>query len=226
MKPPAWSHSALDSFENCPRQHHEVKVLKNYPFVSTAETEWGKVVHKVFENYLLYATPLTPDLLTHKDFLDALKAEPGDLAGEERLALNIRLEPCAYFGDPELWYRGQVDARKRHRAAGFSHIVDHKTGKVKNNYDQLKTFAIHEFLTQPDIHTIRAEYYWTQNKAANGETYHREQLWDLIGYFVPKLSAFAEAHLTETWTPRQSGLCAGWCPVTKCEFWRPKRARS
>ena len=225
MKPAAWSHSALDAFENCPRQYYETKVAKRYPFVSTAEMEWGKTVHKAFENYLLHGTPLPADLQVHEDFLASFKALPGELAGEERLALDRRLQPCRYFGDDTIWYRGQVDARKRDRSKGFSYILDHKTGKVKNNYDQLKTFAIHEFLTQPDIHTVRAEYYWTQIKGTNGEVYHREQLWELFAHFVPKLDRYAQAYLTDTWNPKQSGLCNGWCPVTQCEFWRPKRVR-
>lgn len=226
MKPAAWSFSALEAHETCPRQYHETKVLKRYPFVETDEMRWGKTVHKAFENYLLYGSPLPADLKTHEEFLDAFKAQPGELAGEERLALNTQLQPCSYFGDDSIWYRGQVDARKRDRAAGFSHVLDHKTGKVKNNYTQLVTFAIHEFMTQPDIHTIKAEYYWTQIKGANGETYHREQLPELWGRLTPMLKRYSQGYLTDTWNPKQSGLCAGWCPVTQCEYWRPKRART
>ena len=92
------------------------------------------------------------------------------LAGEERIALDVNMRGCAYFSKTQqVWYRGQVDARKRDRAAGTSHILDHKTGKVKNDYTQLKGFAMWEFLTQPDIHTIKAEYYWTQIRGTNGE---------------------------------------------------------
>jgi hypothetical protein len=225
MKPNAWSHSALDSFENCPKQYYETKVAKRWPFSETDAMVWGRDVHKEFENYLLYGTPLRPELQCHEQFLAGFKAQPGDLAGEERIALDVQMKECAYFSKTQqVWYRGQVDARKRDRAAGISHILDHKTGKVKNDYTQLKGFAMWEFLTQPDIHTVRADYYWTQIRGVNGETYRREQLPEIIAFFVAKLNRFADAFLTNTFVPKQSGLCNGWCPVTDCEYWRPKRA--
>ena len=227
MKPKAWSHTALDTFENCPKQYYETKVANRWPFVTTAEMDWGKLVHKAFENRLLHDTPLPPDIAMHEEFLARFKAEPGELAGEERIALDTSLKQCGYFDKSvEVWYRGQVDARKRDLTAGTSHILDHKTGKVKTDYTQLKSFAMFEFLTQPLIHTVNVEYYWTQIRGANGETYHREQLPEILSFFAAKLNRYADAFLTDTWVPKQSGLCNGWCPVTNCEFWRPKRVRT
>lgn len=224
MKPNAWSHSALDAFENCPKQYYQEKVLKRFPYVETPEMNWGKRVHKDFENFLLHGTPLPADLAMHHEFLTDFKAQPGELAGEERIALDVAMKECAYFSrTQQVWYRGQVDARKRDRAAGTSHILDHKTGKVKNDFTQLKGFAMWEFITQPDIHTCKVEYYWTQIRGTAGETYHREQLPEIIQFFAAKLHRFADAFLTENFPPKQSGLCRGWCPVTDCEFWSPKR---
>lgn len=228
MRPQAWSHTALETFENCPKQYFETKVVKpsRYPFIDTKETVWGREVHKQFENFLLYSSPLTADLDVHREFLQRFKDQPGELAGEERIALDVNMRQCAYFDKVnQVWYRGQVDARKRNRAAGTSHILDHKTGKVKTDYTQLKGFAMWEFLTQPDIHTCKVEFYWTQIRGTNGETYYREQLPEIISFFAAKLHRYADAFLTETFPPKQSGLCAGWCVVTDCEYWRPKRSR-
>ena len=229
MKPAAWSHTALDNFENCPRQYAETRIYNKgkYPFVDTKETIWGREVHKEFENYLLYGTSLRAELVVHQEFLDRFKAQPGKLAGEERIALDTNMRECAYFSKTQqVWYRGQVDARKRDHAAGVSHILDHKTGKVKNDFTQLKGFAMWEFLTQPDIHTCKVEFYWTQIRGANGETYTRDQLPEIIAFFAAKLHRFADAHINEVFPPKQSGLCNGWCPVTDCEYWAPKRQRS
>jgi len=228
VKPKAWSHTALDTFENCPKQYFETKVITDrWPFVETQEMIWGRKVHKDFENCLLYGTPLPADLQMHEEFLAGFKAQPGELAGEERIALDVNMRECGYFSKTQqVWYRGQVDARKRDRAAGISHILDHKTGKVKNDYTQLKGFAMHEFLTQPDIHTCKVEFYWTQIRGCNGETYTRDQLPEIIAFFAAKLHRFADAFLTNTFPPKQSGLCNGWCPVTNCEFWAPKRKRT
>lgn len=226
MRPDAWSHTRLDNFENCPKQYYHTTVEKpcRYPFVETKEMVWGREVHKAFENFLLYGSPLTADLAMHAEFLQEFKHQPGDLAGEERIALDTQMRQCGYFDKSvKVWYRGQVDARKRNRALGFSHILDHKTGKVKTDYTQLKSFAMWEFLTQPDIHTVKAEYYWTQIRGTNGETYYREQLPEIIAFFAAKLNRFADAYINDTWIPKQSGLCRGWCPIKDCEFWSPRR---
>lgn len=226
MQPPAWSHSALESYENCPKQYHATKILKRYPFVETQEVIWGREVHSAFENFLLYASPLRADLQMHQDFLQSFKDQPGELKGEERIALDTSMQRCDYFDKQrQVWYRGQIDAVKRDFASGVSHILDHKTGKVKNDFAQLKGFAMFELLTQPQIHTVKVEFYWTQIRGANGETYTRADLPALIGFFTPKLHRFADAHLRGDFPAKTSGLCNGWCPVTDCEFWRPRRAR-
>lgn len=223
-KPLAWSHSALDSFENCPKQYYETKVEKRWPFVESAEMRYGKEVHKHFENYLVYGTALPSDLEMHLEFLQWFKGLPGDLKGEERIALDTELRQCAYFSKTQqVWYRGQIDARKRNGA--HTYILDHKTGKVKNDFSQLKGFAMFEFLTNPQCQEVRAEFYWTQIRASNGEVYTRAQLPQLIGEFTPRLHRFADAFLTGVFPPKQSGLCNGWCLVTDCEFWREKRKR-
>lgn len=227
MTVPAWSHTALDNFENCPKQYYEVKVLKRWPFVDTAETIWGREVHKAFENFLLYGSPLRADLQMHQSFLEAFKNQPGELSGEERIALDTSLQRCHYFDKQrQVWYRGQIDAQKRDLSTGTSHILDHKTGKVKNDFSQLKGFAIFEFLTQPLIHTVKVEFYWTQLRATHGETYHRQDLPVLLGEFTPRLARFANAHNKGEFPPKPSGLCNGWCPSTDCQFWRPKRKRT
>lgn len=227
MKPKAWSWTALEGFENCPKQFYETRVLKDkHPFVETAEMKWGKEVHKAFENHVLYRSPLPADLAMHQEFLDSFLAQPGVASAEQRIALDTAMRPCKYFDKAvEVWWRGQVDASKRDLAAGYSHLVDWKTGKVKNNYDQLKLFAIWEFIAHPEINTVKIEYYWTQIKGSNGETYTRDQLPELIRYFIPRLHRFADAFLQNVFNPKQSGLCNGWCPVTDCEFWRPKRVK-
>ena len=115
MKPNAWSPTALGDFENCPFQYHEVKVLKKYPFVETKELVWGREVHKHFENFLLYGTPLPADLDTHREFLAAFKAQPGELAGEERIALDTNVLLRAVTGDERIDFADAQASRYRPR---------------------------------------------------------------------------------------------------------------
>jgi hypothetical protein len=54
---------------------------------------------------------------------------------------------------------------------------------------------------------------------------HRDQIGAVWGEFLPNLKQYAQAFKEDIWQPRQSGLCGGYCPVTDCEFWRPKRRK-
>lgn len=223
MRVAPWSHSRLEDFKNCPRAFYEKQIAKSVVETKGEATIWGEIVHKHFEDRLTDGTPLPPELTMHEDFLNRLQHHPGKVVAEQRIALNLRAQPCGFF-DQDVWYRGVIDVK----IVDGSHalLIDHKTGKHHTKFGQLKLFALHTFAMHPEIETIRCEYYWTQTLTKNGESYTRDMVPKLWAGFIPDLKQYANAFKTDTWQPRQSGLCNGWCPVTDCEFWRPKRKRN
>lgn len=222
MTPAPWSHSRLSSFENCPRSFYETTVAKTVTETKGEATIWGEVVHEHFENRLRDGVELPPDLEMHEPFMNYLDSLPGDPYVEEEIALNKALQPCGFFDDG-VWYRGVIDYAKV--AGAHARVIDHKTGKHHTKFGQLKLFALHTFIAHPAVEEVRAEYYWTQTKTTNGMTVTRDQIPAIWREFMPALRQYAEAYQTDTWQPRQSGLCNGWCPVTQCEFWKPKRRK-
>lgn len=222
MTPQPWSHSRLSTFKNCPRQFVELHVHKSVKETESEQVIWGQEVHKHFEKRIADGTPLPVDLESHEPYMTWLSGFPGNLHTEDKIALSRSMQPCGFF-DKDVWYRGVIDFMSV--KAPYARIVDYKTGKRKNDFGQLKLFAIHTFARFPDVHEIRADYYWTQLRSVNGETYTRDQIPQLWQEFLPDLRQYAEAFKTDTWQPRQSGLCRGWCPVTDCEFWEEKRMR-
>lgn len=222
MTPKPWSHSALEDFKNCPRSYYEKRIAKSVVETKGEATIWGEVVHKHFEDYLTDGVALPPELTVHEPFLQRLLGLEGMRFVEERIALNNQARPCAFFGD-DVWYRGVIDFGVVN--GEYARLIDHKTGKHHTKFGQLKLFALWTFEAYPTVNQVRCEYYWTQTMTLNGETYTRDQIGKLWSGFVPDLRQYAEAFKTDTWQPRQSGLCNGWCPVESCEFWRPKRRR-
>lgn len=220
MKPLPWSYTALDDFVNCPRAYFEKRVAKSVVEVESEQMRWGTIVHKHFELRQLDATPLPLELLVHEPFMQKLDMLSGIAETEQKIALNRRGLPCAFF-DKTVWFRGVVDYRKRHGTHAI--IVDYKTGKPHQKFGQLKLFALHTMAQHPDIDTVAVKFYWTQTQSITGAVYTRSMLSSLWQEFVPNLKQYAEAFRTDTWQPRPSGLCYGWCPVTLCEFWKPKR---
>lgn len=222
MIPKPWSHSALDDFKNCPRSYYEKRIAKSVVETKGEATIWGEEVHKHFEDRLIDGVVLPPALEMHESFLMRLTQLPGTLSVEQRIALDRQAQPCAFFGD-NVWFRGVIDVKVVH--ADTALLVDHKTGKHHTKFGQLKLFALHTFAAHPEVNTVRCEFYWTQTMTKNGETYTRDMIPKLWAGFLPDLRQYAQAFKTDTWQPRQSGLCNGWCPVTDCEFWKPKRRR-
>ena len=47
-----WSFSSLKEYINCPKKYQEVRILKNYSFIDTPQTIYGKEVHEALENYV------------------------------------------------------------------------------------------------------------------------------------------------------------------------------
>ena len=52
MKQIQWSYSGLKDYVNCPRQYHEVKVLKRFTKKPTQQMLYGTEVHTALENYV------------------------------------------------------------------------------------------------------------------------------------------------------------------------------
>jgi hypothetical protein len=78
----------------------------------------------------------------------------------------------------------------------------------------------------PQVNLVNAQYYWTQSASTTKKVWSRSEVPALWGYFMPNLKQYVEAYQTDIWQPRQSGLCGGYCPLTECEFWHPKKERT
>lgn len=222
MKPQAWSYTSLSDFINCPRQFYEKRVAKSVKEEESEQMRYGTYVHKAFEDRQAEGKPLPPDLRSHEPLMKQMAAHDGTAYTEKKVALNRLLQPCGFFAK-DVWWRGVIDHHTVYDHA--AHITDYKTGKVQRDFKQLKLFALWLFAEYPRITSVSARYYWTQTMTFTGDQYTREQIPALWREFVPHLTQFKDAFKTDTWQPRPSGLCNGWCPVTQCEFWKPKREK-
>lgn len=220
MKPGAWSFSSLDKFVNCPRQFHAVKVAKTVVEPETEQMRWGTWMHKQFEDRQKFGRPLPADIMKHETFMLMLLNLPGTFETEQKVALDRRGMPTTFFAK-DVWWRGIIDYVKINGTHAY--VADYKTGKPHQKFGQLKLFALYIFAKYPEVRTVKVEFYWTATMTCTGDVYTRDMSSRLWSEFVPNLKQYMKAFHTNTWQPRPSGLCNGWCPVTTCEFWKPKR---
>lgn len=220
MKPNAWSHSALASFQQCPRQFSEVKILKHYTEEKNDAARWGDEVHKALEWRIGSGVPLPANMALYEPYALQFIERPGRTFAERKYALSKSLAPCDFFAK-DVWCRGIIDVLTLEGNA--AHVDDHKTGKNrKKDFQQLVVFALLTFYHHPEVQVVHTAFHWLQfgfgEDAKDRETFTRGQvpaLWEML---VPKLQDYMASFKRGIFPPKPSGLCRKHCPVTSCEY--------
>lgn len=217
MKKQAWSHSSLKDFEGCQRRYHEVKILKNYPFVETEATRYGNQVHESLELYIRDGKEIPPEHAQFKPVVDALLKKPGRKLAEYEMALTENLEPCDWRSR-DVWVRGIADILILDDDNLTAWVGDWKTGNDKYpDQDQLVLMSLMVFAHFPHIRKVNsALLFIVKNSMVKMSMTHdqAEKHWWEYRQRYAKLQACVE---NDVWKPMQTPLC-GWCPVKTCEF--------
>lgn len=215
MKKLAWSFSALDMFEKCAKKFYHLKIAKD---VKEPDTQWqadGKFVHEALFNRVINNTPL-PLQLRYMEALAARFADtPGEKHGEMRLALNDKFEPRDFFAK-DVWVRAVLDLLVVRD--GHAILVDWKTGKRKDQFDQLKLSAAVLSRFMPELQSFKLAFVWLKDNEVSSLDIRKDELKQVWLSFMPRAAKIDEAKKTTTFPADPSPLCA-YCPVTSCPNW-------
>ena len=215
-----WSFSSLKEYINCPKKYQEVRILKNYSFVDTPQTIYGKEVHTALELYVRDGKPLAKNYMRFKKMVDALIAIPGVKYPEYKMALTKKMEQCD-FDDENRWVRGIADLVIVDGDQAY--IIDYKTGSNKYpDTKQLKLMAVMAFVCFPKVNKIKAGLLFCMKNSFVQESYTREDIHKSWKSFQTPLDRLTNSYTFNTWTPNPTPLC-GWCPVETCSHHRPRR---
>jgi hypothetical protein len=226
MKPRPWSFTHYDEFVACPRLFNAKRIAKTVVEPPSPQIAYGIMVHDAFEKRQTgNKQPLPKDLEDHEPFMQQLDDMHGQGFAEYPACLSIELKPCGFW-DKNVWLRQKIDFKKL--MPQMVYIVDYKTGNP--NYpkpEQLQLNALQTFLAHPEVKAVRAEFYWTQTHTTSKPLMiMRDHQVDLWRKFMPAINQLREAYELDIWQPRQNFRCYGFCPLTDCEFWKPKRVKS
>lgn len=221
---PAWSYSALKTYESCAYRTYISKVKKVREEFGPA-AERGTRIHDEAEQYVRHQTADLPDALKkfEQQFKD-LREQFGDakVETEGEWGFTLNWEPTGWLA-PDTWARIKLDALV-HETETSARVIDYKTGKQFGNEiahsQQALIYAIGTFFMYPDLEIVNTEMWYLDHGTTMEQTYTRDEAM----IFMPKLHERAVTMTTATkFPPNPSNYNCRWCsfgkgPEPYCEW--------
>lgn len=211
----AHSHSAMSTFETCPKKYFEEKIRKSVPFTENEASKYGKEVHKAFELYVAKGKELPFGMQHYGKYLDKFKNAKGQKLVEQKMAINKQFESTGYFDD-DVWFRGQADLIILNSPSAI--VVDYKTGKIKDNFEQLDLMAATSFCLDKSIEHILALFFWTKGKKLTSKEYTRDDAMRIWATFMNKAKRLEQAVINTEFPAKPNFLCKNYCGVKSCPY--------
>lgn len=209
----AWSWSAVQGFEACPRKHNATRVAKTHADPPGPQIARGRDLHRAFELGIKRGTVLPEELTRWQPVVDGIREQGG--TAETKLALTQHLTPTGYFAG-DVWLRSVADARVQ---AGTAIMLwDWKTGTWKEDaFGQLELTGAAFLLAQPEAEKARAAFVWLDAKQTEYADLDVVGALRVIAEFRTRLEPLVEASQTGVWEAKPGWNCK-FCPVRECKF--------
>lgn len=211
MKLPVLSYTFLNTYNICPKQAFHRYVLKDHPFVGSDASRWGDRVHKALEARIGKGESLPQEMASYEFYAAAL----AQLKPEVEMKLGIKKDGSACsFWDDAVWLRGKADVAAKQSTAVL--LVDHKTGKRREDIYELELQALMVHQAWPDTTKITGFYGWLKDGVI-GKPHDLSNVGETLECLQEKADEIESCHKRGEWRTKQSGLC-GFCPVLSCGF--------
>lgn len=211
-KPFAWSFSALDTYEVCHKKYYHLKVAKDFKDSDNDAAKDGKFIHQAMYERVINGVALPVQLRQHEKTAAKFADAVGEKTGEMKLALNQAFEPRDFFAR-DVWVRAVLDLLIVRGDTAI--LVDWKTGKKKERWDQLHLSAAVLSRYMPEIKHFKLVFAWLKDSEFSVSILEKEELKGVWIKLLPRVKAITDAIKTTDFPAMPSGLC-GWCPVTSC----------
>lgn len=200
----AWSYSRLADWETCPLKA-KLKHVDKIKEPGSQAMERGSMIHKLAEDFANGTTKvLAPELARFKpQFMDLKKQKP---ICEEQWAFMADWTPTGWFGGP--WLRVKTDVSFKDAKGVAGTIIDHKTGKEKDEHDdQLSLYAVSFFSREPKLETVSSQLWYLDHGTMRDLDFTRDQLPLLQEYWNDRVRPMME----DTRFPARPNRLCQWC---------------
>lgn len=216
-KQTAWSYSRLNNYETCPKKFFHSSVRKDVVEAESEAMRYGKMVHKALELRVSKNKPMPLNLRYLDKYAKVLADAKGDKLTEMQLAIDANFEPCSWFAK-ETWCRAILDLAVV--KAPHAVVFDYKTGKISNDFTQLRLAGVLLMLHMPEIQTVDLSYLWTKDKKITSyeRALTREDIKTIVIELMPRIKKYERAHRMESFPARPGYLCKKYCAVVACPY--------
>lgn len=226
-RPPrfTWSYTALQEFITCPASWAAKRYYKLFKEGETEAMRVGNLIHATAEHYLRRALDMTfkeseisPVYLPMvQKYCDALLASGAEIEPEKEICFTSTFKPCGWKDWDDVWVRSKVDvtAKKGLRLS----ILDWKSGKFKEDFLQLKMFAVFCALTPgfEDIQEFDPKFIFLKETDPKksilrlAQPIQRSELKGILQEIMVIVRRMEEAWANENFPCRRNGLCRQYC---------------
>jgi hypothetical protein len=173
------------------------------------------MVHKALEKRVRDGKPLPLNLQHLEKYAARFANASGQIMTEQQLCIDKEFNPCDWFGK-DAWCRAILDLAIVNEETAV--LVDYKTGKITDDFTQLRLAAVMFMLHMPKVQKCTICYMWTKHKSITSEEFTRDQIKETISDIMPRLGRYNYAHWNKEFEPRPGWLCKKYCPVIKCPY--------
>lgn len=224
-KPIVHSHSSLDMHEKCPKQYHQVRILKRFPYVQGPEAKRGEQIHAALEE-LGNTGHIAPEFASMAWGFNALVADtPAVKHYEFEFNFNKEKIPVGPRDWANKHLTGSADVLML--MGDTAAVIDWKTGRADYPKPlQLERMAVFTMWQFPEVQRVVGMLVFLEHtQGSKGSpvvsvTYTRDKLGQYeaaLGWAIAKV----EQNVAQgVWLQKPSALCP-WCPVQDCSAWVP-----
>lgn len=208
----AWSYSAINTFENCPRKFWATKIKK---LVSDANrfNMQGDAEHKDFEYFLSKGLALPERTRHFQPMLERIRDAPGQLYVEYKMTLTQQFETTRYNDWDRAWVRGAADVVKVNGT--LASYFDWKSGKVRPSDDQIELSALLLFRHFPEVTQVNGGLVFYRHNEVYPHIVHRDDAPRIWNGWIARVRELEAAVTNENWPATPNPLCA-YCPYFAC----------
>lgn len=213
MKPITISHSHLKAFEQCPKKYYHLYVAKDCPKETSPELTFGNDAHKALEERVRNGIVLPDRFASWEKYATLFDDHPCRV--ELKAGINIQGRACGFF-DSDVWIRGKLDISIVYDSNAA--IFDWKTGKPREDADELEIFGVLLKAAQPQLNRITGHYVWLKDGHEGvGEAHDLSDTAVKLAQVRGRYEAMEKAKRFNDYPAEQGPLCP-WCPVKSCQF--------